>query len=388
MKRVILFAFTGLLILVHACVEPFEIENLTHTDILVIEGLLSTQQRNHQVSVSRTSAIDQRKFIPEEQAEVWITNGKDEVISLSEVRAGIYQTPPYAGVAGEKYTLHLNTSDGREYASREVVLKDGPEINSVTANFLTDQTDSEDGIHITVNTEDVSGATRFYRWSFVETYQVQAPFPSNYIWLGGNEVMFRTHGIDTCWVTDSLKNILIKTTAGQDQDKVTEFPLRFIPGYSYIMRHKYSILVQQYALTEESYQYWENLRIMNENQGSLADIQPGTLPGNVFSVTDQDETVLGYFEACKVSEKRVFFTPFDFFHQGYKIPESIRSSCREILPIMAPEHEIGNFMEIYSDEMFIWDSYGFSPVAVFELMPKFCCDCRDLGPNVKPPFWE
>jgi hypothetical protein len=387
MRRLLISRLTFLLLLFDGCVEPFEIKNVAFANTLVIEGLLSTQLKHHRIYVSRSSAIDDRKFIPEPQAEVWIESKEGELISLSESDPGVYETPVLAGEAGHAYTLFVTTMDGRKYASREVILQNGPEISSVTANYLTG-TDQADGIRIAVNTEDPSGDTRYYRWNYIETYQVQAPFPSSYIWLGGNDVVFRTHGIDTCWVTDSLKTILIKNTAGLEQNKVAEFPLRFIPGYSHIMLYKYSILVQQYTLSEQSYGYWDNLRIMNQNQGSLADVQPGTLPGNVFSLTDERETVLGYFEACHVSEKRVFFTPDDFYSQGYSLPKGIRSSCNELLPISAPELEIGAYMQIYSKDMLIRDSYGFSPFAVFELMPKFCCDCRDLGPNEKPPFWQ
>jgi hypothetical protein len=37
--------------------------------------------------------------------------------------------------------------------------------------------------------------------------------------------------------------------------------------------------------------------------------------------------------------------------------------------------------------MYIWEVYGFVPAAFFELMPKSCCDCRDLGPTERPSFF-
>jgi hypothetical protein len=376
-----------LLMLYNGCVEPFDIQDISTTDVLVIEGLLSTQYKRHRVSVSRTSSLNDRRFIPESGAEVRIESSDGDEITLTEESPGNYETAETTGEAGKTYTLFVTTHDGRQYASHEVTLTSGPEIASITANY-SPQNDQGDGIQIAVNTEDPTGNARYYRWNYVETYQVQAPFPSNYIWLGGNNVIFRTHGIDTCWVTDSLKTILIKSTEGLEQDKVTAYPLRFIPGYSHIMLYKYSLLVQQFILTEQGYEYWNNLRIMNQNQGSLSDVQPGVLPGNIFSLTNERETVLGYFEACTVSEKRVFFTPDNFYSQGYALPKGIRSSCRELLPISAPELEIGKYMETYSKEMLIRDSYGFSPFAVFELMPRFCCDCTDLGPNIKPSFWQ
>jgi hypothetical protein len=139
-------------------------------------------------------------------------------------------------------------------------------------------------------------------------------------------------------------------------------------------------------MSQESYTYWNNLRITNETQGGLSDIQPGVITGNIFSITDDTEPVLGYFDASTVSEKRVFFNYRDFIESGYKRPPVYRNGCYAIEPILVKQPDLDFYMNKYDGKMLIWELFGSPPT--FELMPTYCCDCTDLGTNIKPEFWE
>jgi hypothetical protein len=244
------------------------------------------------------------------------------------------------------------------------------------------------GIKITVDTEDPQNKTHYYRWDYIETYEIQTPFPSNYVVLpGATEATWRYDRVDQCWASDTLRDVLIKNTLTLDRDKVIAFPLRFIPENSYIFRIKYGMLVRQFALSKKAYDYWETLRVFNETQGTLTDVQPGTITGNMISVTDPSETVLGYFDASAVSEQRVFFEYKNFLSAGYRRP-SFRSSCEQNEPILVKEFNIAKYMLTHDYYLSIWDVVGTSPGADFELFPKACCDCSDMGSTVRPSFWR
>ena len=353
----------------------------------MVEGHISNVERPQQIKLSRTAPLDERGFIAESDADVHVESGVGEKIQFNEVMPGIYESLSFAGGVGEGYTLFIKTRDGREYKSPQVVLKDVPPIGNISAEFVTSP---ERGIQISVHSEDPLNNTHYYRWDYIETFEIQTPFPSNFVVLpGADEATWRTERVDQCWANDTLRDVLIKSTRGQDQDKVVAFPLRFIPEESYEFRIKYSLLLQQFALSEQAFNYWENIRIFNETQGTLADVQPGTLNSNVLGVTDPSETVLGYFDASAVAEQRVFFDYRDFIDAGYVRP-TYRSSCLRIVPMLIPENEIAVYMSTppHSDQYAIWEAIGLSPNALFELLPKSCCDCTNSGTNVKPPFWE
>lgn len=367
-----------------SCVETFDLKNIRYNNSLVVEGHISDINEPQRIKLSRTAAINERVFLAEPGAEVTIENESGEKTQFHEIKPGIYESTAFAGIVGQGYSLLITTSNGRKYKSEQVAMKPVPPIGRIYAEFVKDP---ERGIKISVDTEDPANKTRKYRWEYIETYEIQTPYPSNYVVLpGATEATWRYDRVDQCWASDTLRKVLIKSTDSQSQDKVIGFPLRFIPETSYIFRIKYSMLVRQYALSPEAYNYWELTRVFNETQGSLADVQPGNVISNVRGVTDPDETVLGYFDASGVSEQRVFFNYRDFTAAGYERP-TYRTSCYELQPIYVVETEIANYMLTHSAHLAIWDVVGSSPTAQFELFPIGCCDCSNMGVTVKPSFW-
>ena len=375
-----------LFFLMMACIDPFDPVDLASPNMLVVEGVLSSQLKKHQIYISRTTAINDRRVEHEQGATVTISDDEGEVISLTESSPGIYETPEFAAESGRSYTLHIVTADDSEYASRAELFVDGPEISDVYAKYIDNPNGEGKGVQVSLDTEDPTNQSHFYRWNYVETYQVIAPFGSNYVWTGGTNLEWRYDRIDTCYVTDTLRNILLMNTEHLEQTKISKLPIRYIDEFDNIFRRRYSILVQQYSLSAEAYRYWDNLRITSEQQGSLSDRQPGSLAGNMFSVSNPDEIVIGYFEAGQVSEKRIFFSAITFYNEGLKMPPPFRSYCYEIQPVIFRQSQLPSLMPLWEHNMNVWDVSGTGDVAVY-LMPKTCTDCRDKGTTVRPDFF-
>jgi hypothetical protein len=376
-----------LVLITVACVDPFSIKNISSSNRLVVEGVFSNLLKKHQIFLSReTSTLADNKLIAEKGATVTISDQFGNVVSLNEAAPGTYETPEISAQPGNVYILHIKTGNGDEYSSAEVPFQDGIDLDSVYARYVFNPNENVKGIQVYVDTHDPDNKHGFYRWNYIATYEVHAPFPSNWVWLGGNNFDFRYDGIDTCYVSDTLKNILIQSTTDLERNKLTGQKLQFIREYSHILRYRYCIFVQQFCISKESYSYWENVRNMSEQTGTLSEVQPGSLAGNIVSVTNPDEMVLGYFDACHVSEKRVFFSAIDFYREGLKDPSTLRSNCYYIAPILISQNDLADKMPVYESTMLIWEFYGSNP-AIFELMPKSCCDCRDQGPTDRPPFF-
>jgi hypothetical protein len=378
--------FIGLLLLMVCCIEPVEIKSVTYDELLVVEGYLSGETKQHKISLSNTSRLNDREFNAEQGASVTIQDNDGGIVSLTENEPGIYYTPIYAGSPGKSYQLNIQTKDGRKYTSSQVKFKNTPDIKNIYAEYVGDRRPDENGVTIYLDTEDPLGLTRFYRWEYEETYEIRTPFPSNFQWTGGNNVVFRDQPVDHCWASDSSENILIATTANLQSDKIVKHRLRFIPAGSHLMRIKYSLLVRQYALDETSYIFWKMIHDVNETQGSLFDIQTGAVRGNIRSDASPEDLVLGYFDAGAVIEKRVFLSPANFISSGFKIPEYL-SVCLNYVPVELSINDIGAYMEKNHESMEISEIIGFGNVTLL-LLPKFCCNCTKEGTNVKPSFWE
>ncbi len=371
------------------CIEPFDTESDTFTDYLVVEGFLSDKASRHQIKLSRTSPFDSSINRFEEGAQVWLSTNNQEVIPFTETQAGIYLSDPsISGIVGLTYQLNILTRDEKTYQSSPVILKPSPSIDSVYAHYLPASLEQGAGIFIYLDSHNPSQGTRFYRWEFEETYEIRPPFPSTYVWLGGNDFEFRHPDVvGRCWRTDPSSNILVSTTQNQSEDRISQFELRFIPEESFIMRFRYSILVKQYALNQESYLFWDALREFTENPGSLFDIQPGTSIGNIVNVNNPNELVLGYFDASQSSELRVFFTPQNFTPDGFIRPPYL-NTCEEFTESV-PSTEIGNYMtqNNNAETREIWAAFGSNP-ATFVTVPKDCGNCTNIGTTQIPDFWE
>jgi len=384
LKNILIKTTFLLLLLLTNCVEPFPLTSIDYDDLLVVEGLITDESKQHIVTLSRTSKLNDLIFIPEQGAEVKLQVNKGFFIPLTETSPGVYQTSQYAGSIGATYRLLLKTHDNKEYTSKEVLLKPTPPIGKVYAKYPVINS-GEKGVQIYLDTEDPANQTHFYRWTYEETYEIKTPYPSKFVWLGGNNITYRVQAVDNCWASDTSSNVIISTTKGLVNDRVTALPVRFISSTAPELVIKYSLLVKQYALTEEAYLFWKQMKNVNETQGSLFDIQPGEVSGNVFSISG-NEKVLGYFDAASASLNRSFFVPKDFEASGYTPPQ-ILQSCLETDPVEIPIEKLGATMEVYQKSLAIYDALGAGPSSVL-LLRISCCDCTSKGTTVRPTFWE
>jgi hypothetical protein len=376
-----------LLYLTVGCLEPYKIPNSSYQDFLVVEGFLSSALDNHQVKLSRTSPNNQRRIIPENSADVWIEASSGGMIKLKEIDNGTYQSDSISGVIGTVYKLFINTKDGRQYSSESVKLREVPSIDSIYGRYLTEP-DGTNGVQIYVDAKGGAKESRHYRWNYFETYEIHSPRPSLFVWLGGNNVSGRTVPIDVCWRTDTLKNILIASAQNFSENTISGFPVRFISSESFQLQVKYHMRLRQYSLSDQGFLFWSFLKTISDGQGSLFDIQPGKVPGNITSLTDSSEPVLGYFDASEVSEKQIFLLPEQFHSEGFR-SAMYEASCNALTPNEVPINEIESFFDSNGTENYIIsDATGLTPNVSLIIYPRICCDCTVLGTNVKPFFWK
>ncbi len=367
------------------CVERFDAGTIGYADQLVVDGRLTNEFKQHQVIISHTTLLNARQPAPEQGANVSISDDAGFSIPLIETSPGTYVTPPFAGTVGHKYKLHFQTGSGKSYVSSEVEMKPVPAIDRIFAVYPVVQ-NGEEGVQLYLNSGDGGKKTNYYHWEYEETYEIQTPFPSKFVWLGGNDITFRLQQVNNCWPTKTSSAILIDKTTGLNADHVFGFPIRFIPSVSQELVIKYSINVSQYALNEETYTYWQKLKEINENQGTLYDKQPGNVRGNISSTTNADEIVSGLFDASAVSTRRAFFTPKDFESKGFA-PAEFLKSCTESAPIVVPIEKLGATMEPNQASFIIYDATGPGPNTIL-LLRKACCDCTGQGTNIRPSFWQ
>lgn len=364
------------IILLASCKEEYNphLKNAGY-NYLVVEGNIAAGNDSIFIHLTRTVDVSDTSVVqPELNATVSVESQGGNIYPLQETGNGFYFTPPLNISPNENYRVHIFTANGKEYASDYVPVKITPPIDSVSWKL-----DNNTGVTVYVSTHDATDSTQYYRWQYVETWEHNPKYTSDLIYdksLPGLRLRSPGEQIYRCWNTDTSGEILIASTANLSVDVLYEKPLITIPYGSTKIDRVYSILVTQYALTKEAYQYWDNLKKNTEDLGSIFDPQPFADYGNMHSITDPSEPVLGYITAGSAMHQRIFID-WTKVQWPYSFP-----TCADTT--VAP----GNVDTVFSGFDYLPVQYLASPPGtVFGSSPE-CVDCRLTGggTTTKPPY--
>lgn len=363
-----------LLLAVFGCIDPYNPPEIAaEQEYLVIDGSFHPNEIS-EVYLSYTQNLtDEEVPATISNAQVVLEVKGDQSYEFSSRGNGSYQLMPLDLPLNSEVRLQVNTQ-GKSYVSGYVPVLPTPEIDSISFEA------QNDGMQFFVNTRDPQNNTWYYRWEFTDTWQISSVYDSRFEFVN-NSVIPRQIGIYYCWKSNDSKDIYATTSSNLSQDVISMFPLHKVGSNSEKLRIKYSVLVKQYALTREAYEYYRELKSNTESLGTLFDPLPFQLNGNFSNINDPDEPVIGFFYAAETTDKRIFVDTGD---HNYFIRNGLASMCEMDTVLNA------DFAEV-ADRLLIVDEYygEFSPVPIGYLMSSsFCTDCRLYGTNVRPEFWQ
>jgi hypothetical protein len=364
---------------VMGCVEPFDPPEIASPEaILVVEAVVDSPSGHAQVILStiRNIASPSSDSLSTRisGAQVNIESGGVQYPLFENTEPGFYET--FIPVTESDELILRFTVYGKQYESDPVFVRPTPPIDSITYDA------APDGVTFEVTTHDPLNETRYYQYTFEETIQYRTQFSSDY-YYDGETVFQREESIFYCWKSIPSSRILATTTEGLAEDIVFKFPLIFVPGDSWKKEIKYSLLVEQYALSKEAYLYLKELQTNTENLGSLFDPQPGRIEGNIHS-SDPDEYVIGYFNARQKQEKRIFVRRQDLPDYP-RLPPICNIFDIDSLSIADLEMQT-RYIELIGA---IQNDFG-TIIGYTTVGSRRCLDCRILrgGTNIQPDFWE
>ena len=356
---------------VTGCIDPFSPPEVNSVEkYLVVDGFLNMSKDTSKIELRRTqNANEKMPPSPELGAKLTVEGEKGQIYQFVDKGNGLYILIPGVLDRNSKYRLNIITRAGRQYVSDYVTVSKTPPIDSVTYTldkFLN-------AMVIKVNTHDPSNSTRFYRWQFEDTYEYFAPYYSGLEVLG-KELVSRRENINQCWKSGRSANIILGSTIKLSKDEIRDLPINIVPVASNKLLTKYSILVKQYGLTQDAFEYWTSLAKTTQGTGSLFDPQPSQVTGNIKSKSNPKELVFGYFSAAVQQEQRIFMQP----RLGrYEV------CIVDTLPVACESREIEC---VFSTSKLLITYWG--ETDVLAVSPS-CADCRIQGGTTKRPlFWQ
>ncbi|HEX8460918.1 MAG TPA: DUF4249 domain-containing protein [Segetibacter sp.] len=367
------------------CKERFDAPvNTNDVSVLVIEGVLNAAGSTN-ILLSRTTDLGvANKPKPELKALVTVESDANASYVLNETANGIYTAAQLPINALAKYRLRIKTADSKEYLSGYVAVNTSPPIDNIGWER------ANGGVQINVSTSDPKNNTRYYRWETEETWQfynnIRASIKIVSTTVAGAK-QFTVQDIDPanypynniCWKSEKSKSIMLATTTSLAQDVVSKSLLRFIPQANEKISVRYSILVKQYALSKEAYTYWNNLRKNVEDLGTLYSLQPSETVGNIVCTTNADEAVIGFFEVCNTTEKRLFIDNSELQDWNYQFP------CETLILPAVTNNDLGDIFNRFI--AVAWSNPNKNPGDGIYVAVPVCVDCAVSGTPIQPTFW-
>jgi hypothetical protein len=357
-----------------SCVEPYNPPAITElVDVLVVDGFINASDSTASVRLSKATALSESSAgTPETNAEVAIEDDLGNSVVLSETEDGNYLLSKAPFAFSRQYRLAIITRNNKSYYSDFIELKRTPAIDSITWKPSIQQR----GVNIYVNAHDNQNSTKYYHWSFEETWEYTSNFPSAFRIQDG-VVLLLEESLYHCWSAQPSTEILVASSAQLSADVIREFRLISIPIPSQKISHRYSMLVKQRALSKEAYDFYSQLKKTTESLGGLFDPMPSQVLGNIHS-ENPDEPVLGYFSGGEITEKRFFMRFTDLPRDLSELP---RFNCPIDTVTVGEVPMTGNILLI--------NSYGSPGIVGYTTSPnRNCMDCRDEGGSLtRPDFW-
>jgi hypothetical protein len=390
----LLYISAVFVLILSSCVKRYEPE-IKKTDVekYVVTGQVIMGDPVQVVNICLSSPITKPEIRPVIGCQVTIIDSKGNSYIAKDVWGGNYEAviPLSAIVPGNSFKVDIVTSGGVHITSDFDQIQDCPPVDSVYYVVQHRPTSSpiefDDGIQFYVNLDAENYSCRYYKWEATETWEYHTQYPIEFYYDG---MIHMKQPPDSskmvCWKSMKIRDLYTVSTKELAHNKYNKYPLHFVDNLSSArLVYGYSLLLRQFALSENAYNYWDKIRINSQEQGGLYESQPLSVKGNLHNITDPGQDVLGFFGAASVREKRIFVrnvpdltSEFVFNCVFGDLKWGLAGASPSMYPIYLPTRLI----------------YFYDPdttVRFYTLLSidHECVDCTSTvgGKNVKPDFW-
>ncbi|MCH6198078.1 DUF4249 domain-containing protein [Aquiflexum sp. LQ15W] len=303
-----------------SCIEPYRVELPEGEQLLTVDGFVTTEPGPHNIRLTRSDtygSVFEGLIRPVSQASVAIRDSEGNVVFLTESEErGVYQTPAdFQARVGISYSLLIELQGGKSYTSLPEMVNSVPEIEALTyraievktANRLQDKI----GVQIFTQFRDPSDQTNFYYWrqgrgSYVlvanpELFTLPPDHPTNPRGSAPKDCC------STCFLQEQSRIQTFSLASDLDFNGLRQnIPIAFIEDDGLRFKSTYRAEILQMSVSREAHRFLRLIEQQISLTGSVFDQPPANIRGNMISLDDPDETVLGFFIAASVSKKEVF----------------------------------------------------------------------------------
>ncbi len=400
MKKITYILILVIIIITEGCKKPYSPPAIAAAgSYLVVEGVVNSGSDSTIIKLSKTVKISNGTALnPLTGAAVAVESDQNVVFPLTETTKGYYVSPGLNLNSSHNYRLSINTGN-EQYYSDYVQVLNSPPIDSVYFKVI------DTGLTVYTATHDPNNSIKYYRWDYNETWIIHPRFTSGF-YSNGDTVLTRTSAqqVFTCWRTDTSSVIVLGSSAKLAKGVIFDNPITSLTSLSPKIANEYSILVRQYALSADAYNFWVNLKKNTEQLGGIFDAQPSQINGNIHSSTNPTEPVIGFVSVGSTTSQRIFIStaqlpafgsPNENYPPGCKILEnccyySFVPQGSNPIPINQV-NEFINFNRGATNPLIPIDPISMpqGPILGYTATDPICADCtlQKGASNKQPAYW-
>ena len=334
MTKLRIWSVLLLLLGISSCVDQisFPLEKATN-ERLIVSGLITNVKGTKRIFLSTTTAANRPPLFvngyytqndaprPVQNARITLWRAGQPLLgeAFQEVRAGVYEyeleEPLEPGIS---YFVEIQIG-GKTYRSAPQVMPSILGEDALSFSFERARiADNPDAAQLILKTEltlpQVTGEY-YLRWSVEEAYFWDLTFfPNPFNTPPPNCIVFAYPDPERITLVNGE---VLNRPGGKSTQMIAQRPV----DQSFLSRHFFT--VNQLSITKEAYTYWERVREVVNNSGSVFDSPPAAIRGNVSNINDSEEVVLGFVEIAKAQETRIFTTRGDVPYYLEKVCEYI-----------------------------------------------------------------
>ncbi len=307
-KKLYYIAFLAILLV--SCEEYYNPDIEVVAPILVVESRITNDPNHNYVELTKSLdyySTDQAEKI--EGAKVELIDGKDSILTGIESSTG-YFTFSNTPITGETYYLRI-IWENNIYESEKVVMPPLPAIDTLYTKHIISKSYQNDiyGSPVLVETPGreiyidatVTPQLKYYLFDCRTILQ--------WVWYPGGSP-------PPLWGWTSKYDETFNIAGPKEfslSDKITQHSLSFLEYDTHAILNSdektplgWIVVIEQYGIQKESYDYHEMLNKQLSAEGSLFDPVLTQVYGNIHCTNDSAKIVLGFFDLNSYRQHRYF----------------------------------------------------------------------------------
>jgi len=285
------------------CITPYQPDTKAlEGKMLIVDGYITDQPGPHQVSLSYTANFTFNALnMVVTEATVAVTDDLGNRQSFTEIGRGVYRTPAsFQGQAGRTYKLTIALPDGRRYESKPEKIKPAPAIDRIYDEYDERPVDgffaADKGFSVYLDTRDPATAGDYYRWVWTH-FEPLVYCNTVRLASGDGSAEYGIYCCQDCWDIVRCTNADCINVTSDEQVNGKAISRQFLLRAPYTAQSGYYVELEQLAISREAYLYYKTIEGLTKSNGGIFDPAPAPLTGNIVSVSNPGEKVIGFFSA-------------------------------------------------------------------------------------------